>query len=101
MLLDQFDRHLLVARIKFDTISPEGRGEPALPENPTAATEAAEQEFYDKAASPQLTRYLELLHAATIAMQKAIRLDKAETFSSKLIFDGVESDLAELCIGGR
>lgn len=101
LVLEQFDRYLLVARIKFDTISPEGRGEPALPENPIEAAEAVEQEFYDKASSPQLNRYVELLEAATIAMQKAINLDKAAQFSPEVIFRGVDSDLAELCVGPR
>ena len=100
MVLEQFDRHLLIARIKFDTISPEGRGEP-LPENPTEAAEAAEQEFYDKTDAPQLQRYLELLHATNIATQKAINLEKVAQLSPKAIFGGVETDLAGLCIGPR
>jgi hypothetical protein len=101
MVLEQFDRHLLIARIKFDTISPEGRGEPALPENPTQAAEAAEQEFYDKTDAPQLQRYLELLHATNIATQKAINLEKVAQISPKAFFGGVEPALAELCIGPR
>jgi len=101
MVLEQFDRHLLIERVKFDTISPEGRGLPPLPENPIESAEEAEQEFYDKTDAPQLKRYLELIEAVTIATNKAINLEKAQQFSPRLVFGGVERELAELCIGAR
>ncbi len=101
MILEQFDRHLMIARVKFDTISPEGRGLPPLPENPTETAEAAEQEFYDKTKAPQLQRYLELIEAVTIASTKATNLEKVAQLGPKAFFGGVERDLAELCIGAR
>jgi hypothetical protein len=69
-LMEQFDRYVLIARIKLDPVSPIARGEAelmkdnpteAMRANPTQATEAAVQRFLDKHKSPRIDRYLDLL----------------------------------------
>jgi hypothetical protein len=98
MVLEQFDRYVLVGRIKLDPIAPIARGEPDLPENPTQAAEAAVEKFLDQRPSPRVDRYLDLLDAAKVAKQKGFNVQSAAKLGPMAYFAGAERDLAELCV---
>ena len=70
MLLEQFDRYVLIGRIKLDPIGPVARGEPELPENPTQAAEAAVEKFLKQ--HPRVNRYVDLLDTVQAAKDKGI-----------------------------
>ena len=107
-VMEQFDRYVLIARIKLDPVSPIARGEtelmkdnPAMRANPTQASEAAVQRFLDKHRSPRIDRYLDLLDAVEAATPKGFRTQAALKLGPTAYFAGVERDLAELCVGRR
>jgi len=108
-IMEQFDRYVLIKRIKLYPVAPIARGETELTDhpsaamraNPTQAAEAAVEQFVDEHPSPGIDRYLELLDAADGAMQKAIKKEVALKLGPTAYFAGVERDLAELCVGSR
>jgi hypothetical protein len=109
-LIEQFDRYVLIARIKLDPISPIARGEAelmndnpteAMRANPTPATEAAVQRFLKKHRSRRIDRYLDLLDAVETATLKGVSRQTALKLGPMAYFAGVERDLAELCVGRR
>jgi hypothetical protein len=107
-LVEQFDRYVLIKRIKLD---PVGEAEvrefhkdsptEAMLANPTEATEAAAEQFLDEHQSPAIDRYIHLLGAAETAKQKAIKKEVALKLGPMAYFAGVERDLADLCVGSR
>jgi hypothetical protein len=103
-IMEQFDRYVLIGRIKLDPVSPIARGETgrkdnpseAMRANPTPAAEAAVQRFLERHPSPRIARYLDLLAAAEpVGAQAAAKLGPMAYFA------GAEHDLAELCVGHR
>jgi hypothetical protein len=103
-ILEQFDRYVLIARIKLDPISPIARGEAARQDNPseamranpTPAAEAAVQRFLERHPSPRIARYLDLLAAA-----EPVGARSAAKLGPMVYFAGAERGLAALCVGHR
>jgi hypothetical protein len=109
-LFEQFDRYVLIARIKLDPVSPIARGEAelmkdnpteAMRANPTPATEAAVQRFLKKHRSRRIDRYLDLLDGVETATLKGVSRQAALKLGPMAYFAGVDRDLAELCVGRR
>jgi hypothetical protein len=101
-IFEQFDRYLLLNRIKIAAVSPAASGNDDLSrKNPTEAAEDALDEFISANKSPQLERFLELSEQAATAMQGAVNKEQAIRVGPGTFFRGVELDLAELCIGAR
>jgi hypothetical protein len=107
VILEQFDRYVLLGRIKLDPIAPIARGEldgsptEAMRANPTPAAEAAVERFLDEHPSPKVDRYLDLTAAVRAAMLKGFSPQVALKLGPSVYFAGAERDLAELCIGRR
>jgi hypothetical protein len=99
MLLEQFDRYVLVSRIKLDPIGALGRGEPEFPENPTQATEAAAEKFLKR--NPGVNRYLDLLDHVQAAKARGMSFRGVSKPGPMEYFAGAERDLAEFCVGRR
>jgi hypothetical protein len=109
-IIEQFDRYVLIRRIKLDPVSPVARGETELiKDNPTEAmrvspaqaTEAAVQRYLDQHRSARIDRYLDLFDAVEAATPKGFSTQAALKLGPTAYFAGVERDHAELCIGGR
>ena len=102
-IFEQFDRHLLVERVKLRTVSPHGTADPVLlAENPTEKVEAALDTFVEgKKKSASLQRFLALSEKSAEAIKVSIKRDEARQAGPRAFFGGVEADLAELCIGKR
>jgi hypothetical protein len=100
-MMEQFDRYVLVGRIKLDAVSPGAYGEPGLPENPTEAAEAATQKYLDEHPSQNLERYLDLQDAVEAARPKGFKPEAARKSGPMQFFAGADGDLAEVCIGKR
>jgi hypothetical protein len=109
-IMEQFDRYVLIGRIKLDPVSPIARGESelmkdnpteAMRADPTQATEAAVRRFLDEHQSPRIDRYLDLLDAVEAATLKGFSTQAALKLGPMVHFAGVERDLAELCVGRR
>jgi hypothetical protein len=96
MLLEQFDRFVLVGRIKLEPIGPLGRGEPELAENPTQATEAAVEKFLKRHRG--VNRYLDLLDTVQAAKARGMSVLAVSKLGPMEYFAGAERDLAELCV---
>jgi hypothetical protein len=102
IIIEQFDRYVLIGRIKLDPISPIARGETEpMKDNPTQAAEAAVQRFLDEHPSPRIERYLELLGAVEAARSMGVTKQAALKLGPMAYFAGAERDLAELCVGRR
>jgi hypothetical protein len=102
-IFEQFDRHLLVERVKLRAISPLGTGNVALAdENPTDEVEEALETFLKgKKKSASLQRFLALSEKSAEAIKPSIKRDEAAQAGPRAFFGGVEADLADLCIGKR
>jgi hypothetical protein len=99
-IFEQFDRHLLVQRIKLKAVSPLGTGNEALLNmNPKEATEEKIEKFLAANKSPALKKYLELSQHSAAATVAAMRKEETAKAGPSRFFGGVEADLAELCIG--
>ena len=109
-ILEQFDRYVLIGRVKLDPVSPVARGETeimknnpteAMRANPTEAAEAAVQAYLDKNSTKRIDRYLDLLDAVAAAAPKGIRKDEIVKLGPMTYFAGADKDLAEICVGRR
>jgi hypothetical protein len=102
-IFEQFDRHVLISRIKLTAVSPLATGnEELLGKNPTDATEEALHKFVASRKSAALKRFLDLSDQAVAASTTTIRKDQILALGgAHQLFRGVETDLAELCIGRR
>ena len=99
---EYFDHYLSIGRIKLDPISPAARGEEEPKENPTEATDAALQKFFETTTSKKkVNRYLDLAEASEEAKRKAIRREVVIKLGPMQYFAGADRDLAELCVGRR
>ena len=101
-IFEQFDRYVLLNRIKIAPVSPAASGnDDVLRANPTEAAEEALDDFIETSKSPQIERFLALSEQATEATQGAIKKDQAVQAGPATFYRGIEVDLAELCIGSR
>jgi hypothetical protein len=103
-LVEEFDRYVLVARIKLDPVHPLGRGESdsdTVRANPVKATQTAIQQFYDRQSSKKVERYLDLVDATTRASPKGFKKEELRKLGPMEYFAGADKELAEMCIGKR
>jgi hypothetical protein len=103
-LVEEFDRYVLVARIKLDPVHPLGRGESdsdTVRANPVKATQTAIQQFYDRQSSKKVERYLDLVDATTRASPKGFKKEELRKLGPTEYFAGADKELAEMCIGKR
>ena len=101
-IFEQFDRYVLLNRIKIAPVSPAASGNiDVLRANPTEAAEEALDDFIETNKSPQIERFLALSEQATEATQGAIKKEQAVRAGPGTFYRGIELDLAELCIGSR
>jgi hypothetical protein len=101
-VVDQFDRYVVLKRLKIHSVSPLATGNDALLRaNPSERIEDETAELATKAASPELPRFLELSDQAADAMAAAIKKDQVLLVGPGTFYRGVEVDLAELCIAER
>ena len=100
LIFEQFDRHLLVKRIKLMAVSPLGTANEALLNmDPTEATEEKVEKFLAASKSPALRKYLKLSQQSVAATVAAMKKEETSKAGPSAFFGGVEADLAELCIG--
>lgn len=103
-IVEQFDRYVLIARIKLNPVHPTGRGESdseTTRANPVKASQKATQAFYDKQSSKKVERYLDLTDAAVAASPKGFRRDELVKLGPMDYFAGADKELAEMCVGPR
>jgi hypothetical protein len=102
LLMENFDRYVLISRIKLRPVSPEETGDAELMKaNPTEAVEAAAARFLKQKKSRRLERYLDFLDADAVARKKGFKAEAALKNGPWTYFAGADRDLAELCIGRR
>lgn len=98
-VFEQFDRYAESARIKIAPVSPLAGGSDALlNSDPTEASEKALKDFVATHPSAPLRRYLELSEDAAEATTAAVNADQAGKTGPATFFEGIESDLAEICV---
>jgi hypothetical protein len=98
-MFEQFDRYAENARIKIVPVSPLATGNDALlNSDPTEASEKALKDFLATHPSPPLRRYLKLSEDAADATTAAVNADQAGKTAPSTFFEGVEADLAEICV---
>jgi hypothetical protein len=98
-VVEQFDRYVLLNRIKLKPISPLATGDDRLMAiNPTEASEEALERFMAGRRPRQLQRYVALSEAAGVATMSAFNREAAGLWGPKTFYSGVEDDLAELCV---
>ena len=101
-MFEQFDRYVLISRIKLAQVSALPTGNEALLNmNPGEAAEEKLDKFTSASKSAALKRYLALTEQDAAARKAAIRKDQLTQPVPSILFGGVEADLAELCIAGR
>jgi hypothetical protein len=101
-IFEQFDRYVLLSRIKIAPVSPAASGNiDVLRANPTEAAEEALDDFIETNKSAQIERFLALSEQATEATQGAIKKEQAVRAGPGTFYRGIELELAELCIGLR
>jgi hypothetical protein len=102
-LFEQFDRWVLLSRLKLNPVSPLPTGNIELANaNPSEAAEAALEKYVASTKSSSLRRYLALAEKFAAAQTPAVTLEQAATLIvPKVYFGGVEDELAALCIGKR
>lgn len=102
LITENFSRHVLISRIKL-TFAPalETGNSELLSKNPTDATEDALDKFVAERKSAALDRYLDLSDESAAALKASIDKRRAVMVAPHNFFEGVEADLAEICIGRR
>lgn len=101
-IFEQFDRYVLIKRIKLAPINALASGNEALlNKNPSDATEEKLDKFVASNKSAALKRYLALAEQDAAARAASIRKDLSLQPVPAIFFQGVEADLAELCIASR
>ena len=98
-VFEQFDHYAENARIKIAPVSPLASGNDALlNKDPTEASEKALKDFVATHRSPGLQRYLKLSENAADATTAAVNADQAEKTGPATFFQGIEAELAEICV---
>lgn len=100
---EQFDRSVLLSRLKLGPISPLPSGNAQLLDmDPSEAAEAALKKFEKANKSASLRRYLVLAEKSSEAWKPSLTPELAAGIVlSKVFFGSIEDDLAALCIGKR
>lgn len=102
VLTENFSRYMLINRIKLRFMSAAETGNPELKsKDPTEATEKALEKFVTESKSAALERFLDLSDQAIAAMKASIDKEQAKKTMPHTFLNGIEADLAELCIGPR
>lgn len=102
MMFEQFDRHVLITRVKLAPVSPLASGNAALlDKDPSDAAEAKLGKFIAGNKSAALKRYLALAEQEAAARTAATRKDPPAQPVPTVLFGGVETDLEALCISRR
>jgi len=102
IIIENFSRYVLISRIKLTFASPLATGNAELlSKNPTDATEDAVDKFLAARKSAALDRYLDLYDESAAALEASIDKKRAVRVSPHNFFEGVEVDLADICIGRR
>src|SRR5262249_26254429 len=97
---EQFDRYMLVRRIKLTAVSPLGTGNEALMKmNPTEAAEADVDKYVEANNTAALKKFQKLSGQSLAASSAATKLERARKTGPLEFLDGIDADLAELCIG--
>ncbi|MBR1123276.1 hypothetical protein JQ628_17245 [Bradyrhizobium lablabi] len=97
---EQFDRYMLVKRIKLMAVSPLGTANEALLKmNPTDAAEAAVDKYLATNKSAALTKFVKLSEQSAAASGAAAKLEQMAKTGPLEFLNGIDADLAELCIG--
>jgi hypothetical protein len=98
-VVEQFDRYVLLTRLKIRSVSPLATGnDTLLRANPSEQIEEEVQELLTKVTSAELSRFLELSEQSADAMASALKKDQVLLVGPGTFYRGVEVDLAELCI---
>jgi hypothetical protein len=101
-IFEQFDRYVLISKIKLAAVFPLATGnEKLLSKSPIEATEKKLDKLFATTKSAARDRYLALSEQASAATKAAIRKDKVPPLGPLAFFKGVEADLSEICIGAR
>ena len=105
-IFENFDLYVMIHRIRLTLVHPLRTGnQELLSKNPTDATEKAVDKFLASKKSAALDRFLALsdeVQAGIAASAASMAKDQSAKFLRVLdLFNGVETDLAELCIGTR
>ena len=102
VMTENFARYMLINKVKLRFMSALETGNPDLvSKDPTQTTEASVDKFVASRKSPALDRYLDLSDQANAAMTASMDKEKVKTTAPHKLLDGIEADLAELCIGKR
>jgi hypothetical protein len=101
-IFEQFERYVLISKIKLAAVFPLATGNAKLlSRSPIEATEKKLDKLFATAKSAALDRYLELSEQASAATKAAMKKDKIPPLGPLAFFKGVETDLAEICIGAK
>ena len=102
-ILEDFERYVLIRRINLTPVHPAGAANTKLAnKNPTEAAEKALEKFLAGKTSAALDRYLDLSDQSDAALAAAMKKDDIIALGGPYnFFKGVETDLAEICIGRR
>jgi hypothetical protein len=100
VIAENLARFVLIMRIKLvRSISPYDNN--ALDQaDPTDATQAELEALVANDKTDVLERYLGMSRAAQVPFDDAVDSDKLKSYSPGSLLDGIEGDLAELCIPG-
>jgi hypothetical protein len=99
-IFEQFDRYMLVKRIKLTAVSPLGTPNEALMKmNPAEATEAEVDKFIEANKSTALKKFQKLSQQSLVASGAATKLELVRKTGPLEFLNGIETDLAEICIG--
>ena len=101
-VIEQFDRYVLLNRIGLDSISPLSNGkDELLRADPSEAIEEALEKFVSDNPSPQFRQFYRLSELAGELMPQAIDMNFLQNVGPMAFYRGVETELAELCVGKR
>lgn len=99
---EQFDRYMLVKRIRLTAVSPLSTANEALQKlDPTDAADAAVDKYIAASKSTALRRYIKLSEQSNAATGEATKLEQVRKNGPLEFLDGIDADLAELCIGPK
>jgi hypothetical protein len=99
-IFEQFDRYVLVKRIKLTAVSPLGTANESLMKmNPTEATEGEVDKFIGTNKSAALKKFQKLSQQSLAASGMATKLELVRKAGPLEFLNGIDTDLAELCIG--
>jgi hypothetical protein len=101
LIVENFSRYVLISRIELTFAPLETGNSELLSKNPTDATEDALDKFVADRKSAALDRYLDLSDESAVALKASIDKKRAVMVSPHNFFEGVEADLADICIGRR